>query len=752
VPTEGLPLGAYDALAEIYDAETNALLDSRTFPARLYIQEVVPPEVPVPPLPPPEVPTVPTSDMLGQPVVNLPYELTVGETWSGSVSLPTLAPVPLFFDTRVILRDPRGFETRVAELGQTLQPGQILQIPVNFNTSGFALGTYTILLRVFDQFGNRIWEFPLGFLSMLEALVPIPPPPELPTADMIGLPTMTLPSEVTAGDIWSGAVSVPTFAPVPYYLNTELLLEGTPVGQVTQLVQPGETIEFLVSLNTLGYTPGDYAITLRVLDQFGTQLIELPMGFLRILEALVPPLPPIEAPALPTPQMFDIPSLEAPTEIQLGEVWQGSISIPTMVPPGLEAVPFWDYFPINISPQLEAPTGELFDISSASRRFIPGQTIDWPVSLDTGILPRIGVYNVLLRITDLQGNELLSTVVGHLRVLEAVVPAPPVPEVPVLPSRFLAISVNLAFTQVEQGQTLRVPVTYTHDGDPETVTLYAAIGKAGRVTFDEVLRGQNIISAPLDLGVTPHQEFIDIPITRAISPGTYAVYAKITGRREIAGIPVMETISPFVLNVVEVLAPPPEPVIGRSEFSNVEVWITPRDVRPGDTVSIPVWYTHVGEAEDDFLYAAIGKATPFDEILTGRTRISVPDDPTPVARMDYIEIRITPAISPGSYDVYAKVGVALFPRAISSEYLDVVRVLAAAQYTLTTDVSPTNAGVITVSPEKPVYDEGDTVALSVRGLPPHMFMRWVVDSRVYTEPEISIQIMRDTEAVAMFTV
>jgi len=285
-PTEGLPLGAYDAFAEIYDSETNALLDSRSFPARLYIQEVVPPEMPAPPAPPPpEVPTAPTADMLGQPQVDLPYQMTVGETWTGSVSLPTMAPVPLFFNTRLILRDPRGIEVRVAEAGQTLQPGQLLQIPVNFNTSGFAPGTYPILLRVFDQFGNPIWEFPLGFLSMLEALVEIP---ELPTADMIGLPSMTLPSQVTARDIWAGTVSVPTFAPAPYSLNAQLLLEGTQVGQVTRLVQPGQTIEFPVSLNTLGYTPGDYAITLRVFDQFGTQLVEFPMGFLSMIAAIVP--------------------------------------------------------------------------------------------------------------------------------------------------------------------------------------------------------------------------------------------------------------------------------------------------------------------------------------------------------------------------------------------------------------------------------------------------------------------------------
>ncbi|GAH76699.1 unnamed protein product, partial [marine sediment metagenome] len=136
--TVGIPSGIYSVVAEIYDSTTGALLAAQTLPGRLQIREIAPPVVPVIPLP--VVPEVPTIDILGTPSLNLPSQLNVGDVWSGSVSLPTFGTVPYFVETRLLLRDPTGFEYIVAQGGRTLYSGEPLQVPVNYNTSGFAGG------------------------------------------------------------------------------------------------------------------------------------------------------------------------------------------------------------------------------------------------------------------------------------------------------------------------------------------------------------------------------------------------------------------------------------------------------------------------------------------------------------------------------------------------------------------------------------------------------------------------------------
>jgi len=127
-----------------------------------------------------------------------------------------------------------------------------------------------------------------------------------------------------------------------------------------------------------------------------------------------------------------------------------------------------------------------------------------------------------------------------------------------LPSQYGMILVPLANVQVRHGDKLRITCRYSHIGQAESQTLYAAIGNSGWAGFDEVLHGSKTISVPEDTAWDYHEEYVDISITTAISAGFYDLYAKIGGI-------IPETISPTLHDVVEVL------VTGNSEFGEISI-------------------------------------------------------------------------------------------------------------------------------------------------------------------------------------
>ncbi|GAH80243.1 unnamed protein product, partial [marine sediment metagenome] len=98
-------------------------------------------------------------------------------------------------------------------------------------------------------------------------------------------------------------------------------------------------------------------------------------------------------------------------------------------------------------------------------------------------------------------------------------------------------------------QTLLVPISYTHFGKSERVRIYAAIGNYGIFGFDEILHGYEDRTIQDDLQPTTWSYAIPIRITRAISPGTYAVYAKVmritTGLGEIISEPQQNIIEVY---------------------------------------------------------------------------------------------------------------------------------------------------------------------------------------------------------------
>jgi len=124
-----------------------------------------------------------------------------------------------------------------------------------------------------------------------------------------------------------------------------------------------------------------------------------------------------------------------------------------------------------------------------------------------------------------------------------------------LPSQFGVILIPLAAVQVKAGDKLRVTCQYSHRGNAESVTLYAAIGNSGAFGFDEILHGSKTLSVPEDASWQFREDYVDISITSAISPGVYDLYAKIDGL-------IPKVISPTLYDVVEVLAAIPESQFG----------------------------------------------------------------------------------------------------------------------------------------------------------------------------------------------
>lgn len=128
-----------------------------------------------------------------------------------------------------------------------------------------------------------------------------------------------------------------------------------------------------------------------------------------------------------------------------------------------------------------------------------------------------------------------------------------------LPSQYGLLVVPLASVQVKAGDKLRVTCRYSHLGQAESQTLYAAIGNTGAFGFDEVLHNQKSISVPEDTAWNYREDYVDISITTAISAGVYDLYAKIGGF-------IPEVISPTLHDVVEVLGQTPE-----SQFGEISI-------------------------------------------------------------------------------------------------------------------------------------------------------------------------------------
>jgi hypothetical protein len=99
------------------------------------------------------------------------------------------------------------------------------------------------------------------------------------------------------------------------------------------------------------------------------------------------------------------------------------------------------------------------------------------------------------------------------------------------------------------GDTCRVNVSFDHTGPAVTGKLYSAIWyKSPLDPHNEVLKAEKSITIPASTDWVSYSTgyYVDIPITSAISKGTYGLYAKI---REITG---GDVLSPFLEDVITI--------------------------------------------------------------------------------------------------------------------------------------------------------------------------------------------------------
>lgn len=719
--TQGLPSGFYNVLGEIYDITTGTIIAAREVAGRLSIREIAPPVAPPPPVPlppvpeipeviptppPPVVPEVPTMELLGTPNIIIPRQLNVGEVLTGYANLPSIAPVPLYAEASLFLRDQAGQEYNLGQAGRTIQPGETLQVPFNMDTTGFPPGDYAVLLRVYDQFGALVAEFPLGFIRLLEAIVPPVPPvvpavpelPTLPTTDMFQTPFDNLRSELEIGEIWQGDITVPTKVPpslqqllsappglpgvpaapfavpaaplaVPSFpVNIGLQLENPasrlfPVGSYRPTFTPGQPFSLPVNFDTSVLPEeGIHNLFMNIQDIQGNTLFDNKIGELR---ALMPELPvPPEIPPV-MPELSEFPSIAVNLGTSQVEM-DGSLSIPITY--NHVGAPETVILYAAIGDDRPAWLGGLDEVWHAEKTIsVPLDVAPTPRSdrIDIPITPKFraaGIYSVYAKIMG-RGLPFRDVISPTLRNIVEVLAPPELPAPPPLPaiSQFTSIRVNISPQQVGAGDPLVVPASIIHVGGAEDVTLYAAIGNYGRFGFNEVLHASKRISVPFDANPTARADEVIIPITTALRPGYYDVYAKITGK-------LPETISEPVQNVIEFVAAPEVPL---SQFPSCSVSISRQRLKEGDTLTVPVRFVHIGQRERIRIYAAIGNhgALGFNEVLHGSTDWVVPDDMTSQARTVNVSIQITSAIRPaqvaavtglvigdtGIYDVYGKV-------------------------------------------------------------------------------------------------
>lgn len=478
---------------------------------------------------------------------------------------------------------------------------------LRLGTAGLMPGTYGVLSEIYDvATGTRVdqLEYPSQLIIRevsVETVVPpigeIPPLPTptgegLVTPSMLGAPSVNLPSQINAGDTLRGTVNLPTSIPFSTNLSARVYLRSqsgsqTTIAQSSEFVMTGQAINIPINYPTTGLSAGTYLVFMNVMDSTGGLNIDLPLGVIVILEEVplglpelpfVPELP--EFPSTVTSAMIaGIPTISGPNSLNLGDTWQASINQGTKVPTGFAQPLTMPVYPIAYTVSLISPSGLKTEASKGQVNFTLGQPISIPVNYSTSNLSEPGNYGVNLDLATPGGKGISGGRIGYL-LLQAlpqapglpeappIVPevTPPTPEVtpptvpptptPTVPSKFSSVSISFSPRAVRYGDTVTIPVTYVHVGAAESRTIRAAIGTPGSRllgTFNEELWAEKSISVPLDAAPIPRTTSINITITSALSPGSYAIYAKVKDAPGIGGGG--QVLSPYYTDVIRMAAP-----------------------------------------------------------------------------------------------------------------------------------------------------------------------------------------------------
>ena len=202
---------------------------------------------------------------------------------------------------------------------------------------------------------------------------------------------------------------------------------------------------------------------------------------------------------------------------------------------------------------------------------------------------------------------------------------------------------------VDPGDQIRVNVQFGYRGPAWRETLYSALYVRQWWGIDEVSDGAGASS--VDIPETPEKvniaAYVLVPVPNR--PGeTFGIYAKL------GNIP-----SNYWDNVIEVSeeAPPPSP-----EVKDLQILSLPKSSWMGAVFNFSVMFKYRGPTVTRQLYAAIGnKNTWFNEIITGIKSIPISGSTTWATRLGSVKVEINPPITPGIYDLYAKINGEMSP-------------------------------------------------------------------------------------------
>ena len=123
----------------------------------------------------------------------------------------------------------------------------------------------------------------------------------------------------------------------------------------------------------------------------------------------------------------------------------------------------------------------------------------------------------------------------------------------------------------------------------------------------------------------------------------------------------------------------------RGNLREINLAIPPQvlQLKVGDTCRVRANFDYVGPAISATLYIAIGNVRAywpydFDEILRNSKTISIPDTYPKKTYEHYVDIYISSAISPGRYDLYAKLIGIPGPDIYSSFYENLIEIVEEA--------------------------------------------------------------------------
>ena len=175
-------------------------------------------------------------------------------------------------------------------------------------------------------------------------------------------------------------------------------------------------------------------------------------------------------------------------------------------------------------------------------------------------------------------------------------------------------------------------------------------------------------------------------------------------------------------------------------------------VKVGDTVEFKAHFDYIGPAISANLYVAIGRVGAFgwfDEIVYNTALLAIPATATTKRYQGHTDIYISSKLTPGDYDVYAKLINIPGPDIFSPFYENIIKVVE--EYTLTTKVSPTGAGRITKEPDKTKYEFGESVKLTDYPYSGYEFSYWDSDGELlsYGNP-INFMVMASHTLTAHF--